>query len=117
MEKKKKQNKDRVLVEGSRELGDNQIALFLYKSLAICAERQITGLPVKEQEDWSVPTRPSWKCENSTLLIPPKKMIEHKKKSSGLLAGAKINYRKKEFRHLRRQTLSHKRSNNPWQFN
>lgn len=40
-----------MLAERSREPGDNQIALFLYTSLAVGAERQITGLLVKEQED------------------------------------------------------------------
>ena len=49
--KKQKQDENKVRAERCRELGDNQIALFLYTSLTVGAERQIAGLPVKELED------------------------------------------------------------------
>lgn len=49
--KKKNQDKDRVLAERCREPGDNQIALVLYTSLTVGAERQIAGLPVKALKD------------------------------------------------------------------
>lgn len=52
--KERKRNKNRTRIkraERCREPGDNQIALFLYTSLTVGAERQIAGLPVKELED------------------------------------------------------------------
>lgn len=92
--KKQKQDENKVRAERCREPGDNQIALFLYTSLTVGAERQIAGLPVKELEDWTVPTLPAWKsCNTGTQhhWFNPK-MAEQK--PAWMFTGIKINFRK-----------------------